>query len=137
MQSLCDEAECHLWMDLETFVFRNGSELHPRPIAGLVSDLTRFPNFEKTLHYQFPGLMSSPQMSRQPGGAASVKLYEEYERYLREGPPKPLVHAALNKQVQAGGSAGPSLSGDRAWGPRRWPRCLRGVPRRRVDGLVR
>ena len=31
MQSLCDEAGCHLWMDLETFVFRDGGELHPRP----------------------------------------------------------------------------------------------------------
>jgi hypothetical protein len=85
MQSLCDAAGCHLWMDLETFVFRNGSELHPRPIDGLVSDLRRFPNFEKTLHYQFPGLMSSTKMPRQPGGPASVKLYEDYQRYLREG----------------------------------------------------
>jgi hypothetical protein len=82
MQSLCDEAGCHLWMDLESFVFRNGVELHPRPILGLVSDFTRFPNFEKTLHYQFPGLMSSPEMSRQPGGPASVKLYLDYKQYL-------------------------------------------------------
>ena len=82
MQSLCDEAGCHLWMDLESFVFRNGSELHPRPIEGLISDFTRFPGFEKTLHYQFPGLMSSSAMSRQPGGPASVKLYQDYARFL-------------------------------------------------------
>jgi len=55
MQSLCDEAGCHLWMDLESFVFRHGVELHPRPIQGLISDFSRFPDFEKTLHYQFPG----------------------------------------------------------------------------------
>jgi hypothetical protein len=83
MQSLCDEAGTHLWMDLESFVFRNGQELHPRSIEGLISDLTRFGNFEKTLHYQFPGMMSSPRMSRQPGGPNSVKLYLDYQKYLR------------------------------------------------------
>jgi hypothetical protein len=87
MQSLCDETGCHLWVDIESFVFRDGkdmNELLPRPIEGLVSDFTRLTNFEKTLHYQFPGLMSSPGMSRQPGGAASVKLYLDYQRYLVE-----------------------------------------------------
>ena len=86
MQSLCDEAGTHLWMDLESFVFRNGQELHPRSIEGLISDLTRFENFEKTLHYQFPGMMSSPRMSRQPGGPNSVKLYLDYQKYLRQLP---------------------------------------------------
>ncbi|HOD82343.1 MAG: hypothetical protein BWX88_00512 [Planctomycetes bacterium ADurb.Bin126] len=99
MQKLCDQAGCHLWMDLESFVFGPGSSLVPRPIDDLVSDFTRFGNFEKILHYQFPGLMSSPKMARQPGGPASVKLYEDYLRYLREGPPKGLEHAALNKPV--------------------------------------
>jgi len=74
-------------MDLESFVFRNGQELHPRSIEGLISDLTRFGNFEKTLHYQFPGLMSSPRMSRQPGGPNSVKLYLEYQKYLQTAQP--------------------------------------------------
>jgi hypothetical protein len=100
MQSLCDEAGCHLWMDLETFVFRNGWELHPRAIGGLVSDLTRFSNFEKILHYEFPGMMSGPGMSRQPGGPASVKLYNDYARYLREGPPRRPVSAAVGKPVR-------------------------------------
>ncbi len=83
LQSLCDEAGCHLWLDLETFVFRNGIELHPRPIDGLLSDFDRFPNFEKILHYQFPGMMSAPEMTRQPGGPASVRLYRDYQAYLR------------------------------------------------------
>jgi hypothetical protein len=85
LQSLCDRSGTHLWMDLESFVFLNnvnGDALAPRLIEGLVSDFTRFGNFEKTLHYQFPGLMSSPAMSRQPGGAASVKLYLDYRKYL-------------------------------------------------------
>jgi hypothetical protein len=87
-QSLCDEAGCHLWMDLESFVFRNGVELHPRPISGLVSDFTRFTNFEKTLHYQFPGLMSAPWMSRRPGGEAAVKLYNDYQQFLQNPNPR-------------------------------------------------
>jgi len=99
MQRLCDQAGCHLWMDLESFVFGPGGSLLPRPIDGLVSDFTRLENFEKILHYQFPGLMSSPKMARQPGGPAGVKLFEDYLRYLREGPPKGLEHAALNKPV--------------------------------------
>lgn len=82
MQSWCDQAGTHLWMDLESFEFRNGKELHPRAIAGLIEDLARFPNFEKTLHYQFPGMMSSPAMSRRPGGTNSVKLYLEYKKFL-------------------------------------------------------
>jgi hypothetical protein len=90
MQSLCDEAGAHLWLDLESFVFRNDNELHPRPIEGLVRELTRLADFEKTLHYQFPGLMSSPAMSRQPGGPSSVKLYLDYKKYLQTAPARPL-----------------------------------------------
>jgi len=82
LQSLCDEAEMHLWLDLETFVFHEGGGLAPRPIDGLTSDLRRFPNFEKILCYEFPGLMSAPAMSRKPGGEATVKLYEDYRRYV-------------------------------------------------------
>lgn len=82
LQKLCDEAGTHLWLDLETFVFKNGAELHPRPLNGLLSDFRRFTNFEKILHYQFPGMMTAPEMKRQPGGPASVKLYQDYKAYL-------------------------------------------------------
>ena len=112
MQSLCDEAGCHLWMDLESFVFRNGSELHPRSIQGLVSDFTRFPNFEKTLHYQFPGLMCAPWMSRQPGGAAAVKLYTDYQRFLTNGPEAlRVLHAARGVAVQLSPLPSPNYPG--------------------------
>ena len=100
LQSLCDEAGCHLWMDLESFVFRNGVELYPRPIDGFVSDFTRFPNFEKTLHYQFPGLMSSPEMTRKPGGAATVELYEDYRRYLRRCALTPSAPSTIIKPIR-------------------------------------
>jgi hypothetical protein len=97
LQSLCDESRTHLWLDLETFVFKNGSELHPRPLDGLLSDLRRFPNFEHILHYQFPGLMSAPEMSRQPGGPASVKLYTDYRQYLEQVASRPQPHAVPDR----------------------------------------
>jgi hypothetical protein len=116
LQSLCDEAGCHFWLDLETFVFRNGRELHPRPIQGLVSDISRFPNFEKILHFEFPGMMSSPRMSRRPGGEASVRLYQDYERFLREGPPPGLTHAAVGKPVTLAAPPDPRYPGGGAQG---------------------
>ncbi|MBI2929339.1 MAG: DUF4434 domain-containing protein [Verrucomicrobia bacterium] len=82
LQRLCDEAGAHLWLDLEAFLFAPDGALYPRPLDGLVSDLKRFPTFEKILCYQFPGLFSAPWMSRKPGGAATVKLYEDYQHRL-------------------------------------------------------
>ncbi len=99
LQSLCDETGAHLWLDMEVFLFNRQGALIPRPIGGLVSDLLRFPNFEKIICYQYPGLLTAPEASIKPGGEAAVKLYEDYRRYLREGPPRPLAHAALHKPV--------------------------------------
>jgi len=84
LQKLCDEAGAHLWMDMEVFLFGPENDLYPRPIDGLVSDLTRFPNFEKILCFQFPGLMNAPWASLKPGGPDTVKLYENYKKYLDE-----------------------------------------------------
>ncbi|MEO5908065.1 MAG: DUF4434 domain-containing protein [Ginsengibacter sp.] len=89
LQKLCDAASSHLWMDMEAFEFEKGAPgtldaLIPRPINGLLSDLHRFPNFEKILCYQFPGLMNSPQMSIKPGGENTVKLFLDYKKYLDE-----------------------------------------------------
>ncbi len=81
LQKLCDDAGTHFWMDLETFLFGEHGELYPRPVDGLISDLTRFPNFEKILCFQFSGLMNAPWMSRKPGGEATVKLYRDYKQY--------------------------------------------------------
>jgi hypothetical protein len=117
LQSLCDEAGTHLFLDLETFIQKNGPELHPRPIAGLISDFKRFPNFEFILHYQFPGLMSSPKMSRQPGGAPSVKLYEDYQKYLKGGEDAYLVNPLTkNAKLMLGRVYSPMYpgGGDRA-----------------------
>ena len=82
-QSMCDKAGAHLWMDMEAFLFQENA-LVPRPIGGLVQDLQRFPNFEKILCYQYPGIFNSPQTKVQPGGPPTVVLYRDYLRYRQE-----------------------------------------------------
>ena len=88
LQSLCDEAGAHLWMNMEVFLFEGGGDcgapLIPRPIAGVREDMLRFPNFEKILCYQYPGLLTHPNASCKLGGQAAVKLYQDYQMYLRE-----------------------------------------------------
>jgi len=84
LQELCDKNGSHLWMDMETFLFNREGALYPRPIDGLIDDLKRFKNFEQILCYQFPGLMNSPDMTRKPGGDATVKLYLEYKKFVDE-----------------------------------------------------
>lgn len=82
LQELCNEAGSHLWMDMEIFDFAEGNALVPRSIKGVISDLHRFPNFEKILCYQYPGLLNSPTASIKPGGPNTVKLYLDYKQYL-------------------------------------------------------
>ena len=83
LQKLSDEAGTHLWMDMEVFDFQGpDNALVPRSIKGLLSDLHRFPNFEKILCYQYPGLLNSPEASIKPGGENTVKLYLDYKNYL-------------------------------------------------------
>jgi hypothetical protein len=81
LQSFCDEAGAHLWMDMEVFLFEEDA-LIPRPIEGVKSDLLRFPNFEKILCYQYPGLMTHTDASVKLGGQPAVKLYQDYASYL-------------------------------------------------------
>jgi hypothetical protein len=81
-QAMCDKAGTHLWMDMEAFSFQ-GAALVPRPIAGLIQDLRRFPNFEKILCYQYSGIFNSPESRIKPGGLSTVLLYRDYHQYLQ------------------------------------------------------
>lgn len=81
-QSLCNKAGAHLWMDMEAFLF-DDKALVPRPIDGLIRDMQRFPNFEKILCYQYPGIFNAPGSRITPGGPATVVLYNDYLRYLQ------------------------------------------------------
>lgn len=83
LQQLCDEEGGHVWMDVEVFLFGLQGELYPRPIKGLIDDLLRFPNFEKILCYQYPGLMNAPDAGVRPGGPATVELYKQYKKFYQ------------------------------------------------------
>ena len=52
LQKVCDEANAHLWFDLEAFLFNPDNSLYPRPIEQIIHDLNLFDNFEKILCYQ-------------------------------------------------------------------------------------
>ncbi len=86
LQELCDEAGTHLWLDMEVFLFAEDGALYPRPVAEIMDDLHRFSGFEKILCYQFPGLMNAPWATIQPGGQATVRLFEEYKQQVINAP---------------------------------------------------
>ncbi|MEO7315288.1 MAG: DUF4434 domain-containing protein [Ginsengibacter sp.] len=105
LQKLCNEAGSHLWMDMEIFDFAEGNALVPRSIDGVISDLHRFPNFEKILCYQYPGLLNSPNASLKPGGPKTVKLYIDYKKYLDSVKiPIPLKKSSKNKKYSSSNS---------------------------------
>lgn len=111
LQELCDEAGSHLWMDLEVFLFASGNALSPRPIEAIAGDLKVFTNFEKILCYSFTGLMNSPRQTFAPGGPATVRLYNDYEKFLIEGPPDYTVkHAAVGKFLELRSKPSPRYS---------------------------
>jgi hypothetical protein len=66
---------------MEAFLF-DGKALVPRPIGGLLGDMRRFPNFEKILCYQYPGIFNAPESRITPGGPPTVVLYKDYRKYL-------------------------------------------------------
>lgn len=82
LQRLCDQSGTHLWMDMELFLFDTKNALYPRDIKGLLSDMHRFPNFEKILGYQYQGLLCAPGASVMPGGQKAEKLFKDYKDYL-------------------------------------------------------
>lgn len=111
LQDYCDQAGSHLWMDLEIFLFGSRGELYPRPIKGIVDDLMRFPDFEKICCYSYTGLMNSPEQSRKPGGVATVDLYNDYKKFLIEGPPATSVnHQALGQKIKLTYQSSPRYS---------------------------
>jgi hypothetical protein len=68
---------------LKVFLFDKPGALIPRLIECLLSDLHRFPSFEKILCCQYPGLMTAPAASIKPGGEGPVKQSLDYQQYLK------------------------------------------------------
>ena len=82
LQSYCDAAGSHLWMDMEIFLFGDKNSLYPRPIEQVIRDLNVFDNFEKVFCYSYTGLLNAPWQTAHPGGEETVKLYNDYLNYL-------------------------------------------------------
>jgi len=82
MQKFCDDAGSHLWLDMEVFLFEDGASLYPRPINQIVSDMTKFTNFEKILCYQYPGLMNPPWTQVKLGGQPAINLFNDYKKFI-------------------------------------------------------
>ena len=80
LQSLCDPAGCHLWMDRRRSFHPDGA-LYPRPMADLVDAFRRYPMFEKVVCYQFPG-RPAPHGHGSSAGATPCACLE-YSAYLR------------------------------------------------------
>ncbi|MCQ2159183.1 MAG: DUF4434 domain-containing protein [Bacteroidales bacterium] len=84
LQNTCNEVGCHLWFDLEAFLFDPDEQyLIPRPISEIKTDLLMFDNFEKVVCYQYPGVFSDPEASVQVGESATVELFNDYKEYLK------------------------------------------------------
>jgi hypothetical protein len=85
LQRYCKDAGAHLWLDLEAFLFNEKEGyLYPRPMREIRQDLARFDEFEKVLCYQYPGVFSEPGASVQVGEDATLQLYRDYRKYLKE-----------------------------------------------------
>lgn len=82
LQKTCDETGCHLWFDLEAFLFDPLEQyLVPRPIDEIKTDLLMFDNFEKVVCYQYPGVFSDPDASVRVGEPSTVTLFKDYLEY--------------------------------------------------------
>jgi hypothetical protein len=83
LQNYCDKAGAHLWMDLEVFLFAEKNALYPRPVDQVVNDLLMFSNFEKICCYSYTGLMNAGWQTAKPGGERTVKLFDDYKKYVK------------------------------------------------------
>lgn len=81
LQDLCDRKSCHLWFDLEAFLFYPDGSLYPRPFDEIMTDLVMFDNFEKIFCYQYPGVFNNPLLHPQVGEDAGIELYKKYKSY--------------------------------------------------------
>jgi len=109
MQGWCDAAGVHHWIDLEIFGFEHpgvaepqresvsrtlpdGTEefvqtpLIPHRMELIRDELNRFDAFEFVCAYQSPGILCAPGSHLAPGGERAMKLYRDYQVYLRSPP---------------------------------------------------
>lgn len=75
-----------LWADIELFDFEGivyNSALIPAPFERIQKQIENVaPYADKILCYQYLGIMNPPDISSFAGHESSVRLYEEYRRYI-------------------------------------------------------
>jgi len=104
MQTWCDTAGAHHWLDLEIFGFEHpgnpepqresvcrtlpdGTQdfvqtpLIPQTMDVIRSELNQLDMFEFVCAYQYPGLLCAPNARLQPGGERAVRFYRDYQAY--------------------------------------------------------
>lgn len=83
LQKYCNHTQTHLWLDLEAFLFKEKEGyLYPRPMSEIKYELNLYDNFERVICYQYPGVFSDPNASVRVGEPSTVKLFQEYKKYL-------------------------------------------------------
>jgi len=88
LKKVHDQAGKPLWADTEVFRFEGKvyeSPLLPAPMERIEDQLRRLSPFcEKILCYQYLGLMNPPGSEAHTGHPSTVKLYEDYSRWLKK-----------------------------------------------------
>jgi hypothetical protein len=88
LKKVHDQAKVPLWADTEIFRFEGQvykSALLPAPVERVEDQLKRLsPYCEKILCYQYLGMMNPPSSEASAGHSSSVKLYEDYIRWLKK-----------------------------------------------------
>ncbi len=88
-----------LWADMEVFDFEGGvyqSSLIPAPFGRVRRQLEAISDFvDVVLIYQYQGLMNKPDSVAFSGHPDSVRLYRDYEAWLKEHHPDVLATMAV------------------------------------------
>jgi hypothetical protein len=88
LRRLHDRAGVPLWADVEIFEFEGDvyrSPLIPASLERILRQLSILsPYVEKILCYQYHGLMNPPDSSQHCGHPDTVRLYQEYLRWLKQ-----------------------------------------------------
>jgi Domain of unknown function (DUF4434) len=81
-QKWCDETGTHLWMDMEVFDFDPDKALIPRKIEAIKEELNTLTDFEKTICFQYTGMMADPAEKITLGGSKAINLFKDYQKYF-------------------------------------------------------
>ncbi|WP_461224778.1 DUF4434 domain-containing protein [Lacticaseibacillus suihuaensis] len=83
IQAVCDEANTHLWVDMEIFAYPfEDTGLIPKDIDSLVKEIEIYDAVENVFGYQYTGLLNAPDSLCDLGGASPKQVYRDYQEYI-------------------------------------------------------